>query len=661
MKTYQKTDWLPVTKKEMQLRGWEQADVVLFSGDAYVDHPSFGAAVAGRLLEACGMKVVLVPQPDWRGDHRDFTKMGKPRYFFAISAGCMDSMVNRYTANKRLRSDDAYTADGLPGARPDYTTITYANILKKLYPEVPIVIGGIEASMRRLSHYDYWSDRLMPGILVDSKADLLVYGMGEKPLKEIAGLLLSGAPFDALRELRQVAYLRQADDTTGKEISSRIQLHSHEECLNSKRKQAENFRVIEEESNKMEASVLIQRVGEMEIVVNPPHPPLSSEELDASFELPYTRLPHPKYKGKPIPAYEMIKFSVNLHRGCFGGCSFCAIAAHQGKFVVSRSKESVLKEVSLLSQRSDFKGYLSDLGGPSANMYRMQGQNPEICRKCKRNSCLFPKICSNLNVDHRPLLDLYQAVDALPGIKKSVISSGIRYDLLLYSSQQALKSGKYDQTAIKEAADKDRAAQEYTRQLIEKHVSGRLKVAPEHTENSVLNSMRKPPFSQFIQFREIFEQIENRRLCEQRKNQNFRTNEPHKNQNLPSTESLKGESKIKGRQELVPYFISSHPACSEEDMAELAAKTKTLNFRLEQVQDFTPTPMTLATEMYYTGLNPYTLKPVYTAKTREEKLAQRQYFFWYRPEDKASIVKALRRLKRVDLIEKLYGKRPGKV
>ncbi len=645
----------------MELRGWEQADVVLFSGDAYVDHPSFGAAVAGRLLEACGMKVALVPQPDWRGDHRDFTKMGKPRYFFAISAGCMDSMVNRYTANKRLRSDDAYTADGLPGARPDYTTITYANILKKLYPEVPIVIGGIEASMRRLSHYDYWSDRLMPGILVDSKADLLVYGMGEKPLKEIAGLLLSGAPFDALRELRQVAYLRQADDTTGKEISSRIQLHSHEECLNSKRKQAENFRVIEEESNKMEASVLIQRVGEMEIVVNPPHPPLSSEELDASFELPYTRLPHPKYKDKTIPAYEMIKFSVNLHRGCFGGCSFCAIAAHQGKFVVSRSKESVLKEVSLLSQRSDFKGYLSDLGGPSANMYRMQGQNPEICRKCKRNSCLFPKICSNLNVDHRPLLDLYQAVDALPGIKKSVISSGIRYDLLLYSSQQALKSGKYDQTAIKEAADKDRAAQEYTRQLIEKHVSGRLKVAPEHTENSVLNSMRKPPFSQFIQFREIFEQIENRRLSEQQKNQNFRTNEPHKKQNLLSNESFKSEGKTKGRQELVPYFISSHPACSEEDMAELAAKTKTLNFRLEQVQDFTPTPMTLATEMYYTGLNPYTLKSVYTAKTREEKLAQRQYFFWYRPEDKASIVKALRRLKRVDLIEKLYGKRPGKV
>ncbi|MDD2560025.1 MAG: YgiQ family radical SAM protein [Bacteroidales bacterium] len=652
METYQKTDWLPVTRKEMELRGWEQADIVLFSGDAYVDHPSFGTAVAGRLLEAYGMKVAIVPQPDWRGDFRDFTKMGKPRYFFAISAGCMDSMVNRYTANKRLRSDDAYTAGGLSGARPDYTSITYANILKKLYPDVPIVLGGIEASMRRLSHYDYWSDRLMPGILVDSKADLLVYGMGEKPLKEIAALLLSGAPFEALHELRQVAYLRPATNEKDKGNAAYIKLHAHETCLNSKRKQAENFRIIEEESNKMEASVLIQPVGRMEIVVNPPHPPLSSEELDKSFELPYTRLPHPKYKDKTIPAYEMIKFSVNLHRGCFGGCAFCAIAAHQGKFVVSRSKESVLKEVTLLSKRNDFKGYLSDLGGPSANMYRMQGKDLDICRKCKRYSCIFPKICSNLNVDHRPLLDIYRSVDALPGIKKSVVSSGIRYDLLLYSSQEAL-SAKSDQNAIKEAADKDRASREYTQQLIGNHVSGRLKVAPEHTENSVLLCMRKPAFSQFIQFKEIFEQIENRRLPEQQRNQNFRLNEAQKKENR--------EGKARGRQELIPYFISSHPACGEEDMAELAAKTKTLNFRLEQVQDFTPTPMTPATEMYYTGLDPYTLKPVYTAKTKEEKLAQRQYFFWYRPEDKAFILKALHRLKRADLIEKIYGKKPGKV
>ena len=651
MDNYQKTDWLPVTKKEMELRGWEQADVVLFSGDAYVDHPSFGAAVAGRLLEACGMKVAIVPQPDWRGDFRDFTKMGQARYFFAISAGCMDSMVNRYTANKRLRSDDAYTAGGLPGARPDYTTITYANILKKLYPEVPIVIGGIEASMRRLSHYDYWSDRLMPGILVDSRADLLVYGMGEKPLKEIAELLLSGAPFEALQELRQVAYLRPASTEKDNERPSGIKLHAHEECLNSKRKQAENFRIIEEESNKMEASVLIQAVGEMEIVVNPPYPPLSSQELDASFELPYTRLPHPKYKDKPIPAYEMIKFSLNLHRGCFGGCAFCAIAAHQGKFVVSRSKESVLKEVKLLSERSDFKGYLSDLGGPSANMYRMQGQNLEICQKCKRYSCIFPKICFNLNVDHRPLLDLYRAVDALPGIKKSIVSSGVRYDLMLYSSQQSLNPAKSDKAEIQEAAEKDRAAREYTHQLIENHVSGRLKVAPEHTENRVLNCMRKPAFSQFIQFKEIFEQIENRRLREQQKNENRRLREQQKNES----------PKAKGRQELIPYFISSHPACSEEDMAELAAKTRTLNFKLEQIQDFTPTPMTPATEMYYTGLDPYTLKAVYTAKSKEEKLAQRQYFFWYRPQDKAQVMRALKKLKRADLIEKLYGKRPGKV
>lgn len=644
METFQKTDWLPVTKKETVLRGWTQVDVVLFSGDAYVDHPSFGTAVVGRSLEACGMKVAIVPQPDWRGDYRDFTKMGKPRYFFAISAGCMDSMVNRYTANKRLRSDDAYTAGGLGGARPDYTTVTYANILKKLYPDIPIIIGGIEASMRRFSHYDYWSDRLMPGILVDSKADLLVYGMGEKPLKEIAALLQSGAPFQALQQLKQVAFLRPLSTVDTDPTKQIIRLHTHEDCLNNKRKQAENFRIIEEESNKMEASVLIQGVSKMEIVLNPPHPPLSSQELDASFELPYTRLPHPKYKDKVIPAYEMIKFSISLHRGCFGGCAFCAISAHQGKFVVSRSKESVLKEVSLLSQNQDFKGYLSDLGGPSANMYRMQGQNLDICRKCTRYSCIFPGICSNLDVDHRPLLDLYQAVDALPGIKKSIISSGIRYDLLLHSSTKALKPGKDSPAAVQAAANKDKAAQEYMRQLIEKHVSGRLKVAPEHSEDRVLRCMRKPSFAQFVQFSQVFEQIENRRLLDQEKNQG-KTQGP----------------KSSGRQELIPYFISSHPACREEDMAELAAKTKTLNFKLEQIQDFTPTPMTAATEMFYTGLDPYTLKPVYTAKNKEEKLAQRQFFFWYRPGDKARIVKALHRIKRVDLIEKLYGKRSGKV
>ncbi|MBR0452901.1 MAG: YgiQ family radical SAM protein [Bacteroidales bacterium] len=599
--------FLPTTKKEMEMRGWDEVDVILFSGDAYVDHPSFGSAVVGRLLEAGGLRVAIVPQPDWRGDFRDFKKLGRPRMFFAISAGCMDSMVNRYTANKRLRSDDAYTPEGRAGARPDYTTVTYANIIKQLYPDVPLVIGGIEASMRRLSHYDYWSDSLKPSILIDSKADLLMYGMGEINLKRMAEHLLNGGSFEDIKQWPQVAYLRSK--TKNDHQDNIIRLHSHEDCLNSKRKHAENFRHIEEESNKMQAATLIQSVGNVEVVVNPPYPPMSEEQLDASFDLPYTRLPHPKYKGKVIPAYEMIKHSVCLHRGCFGGCSFCAISAHQGKFIVSRSKESILREVKQMIQSEDFKGYLSDLGGPSANMYRMAGRNIEACKKCKKPSCIHPQICPNLNVDHKPLLDIYRSVDALPGIKKSFIGSGVRYDLLLHS--------------------KDASTKEYTRELIENHVSGRLKVAPEHTEDRVLNCMRKPSFEQFIQFKKIFDKIENQRLQEG-----------------------KGP---KGRQELVPYFISSHPACSEIDMAQLAVKTKHLNFHLEQVQDFTPTPMTLATEMYYTGYDPYTLKPVFTAKNKEDKLNQRRYFFWYKAEERAAIIRNLKKLGCQNLIRPLLG------
>jgi len=605
-KDYRLTDWLPTTKKEVEIRGWNEVDVVLFSGDAYVDHPSFGAAVIGRLMEAQGLKVALVPQPDWRGDFRDFTKMGRPRLFFAISAGCMDSMVNHYTANKRLRSDDAYTPDGRAGARPDYATVTYSNVLKKLYPDVPILIGGIEASLRRLTHYDYWSDQLMPGILVDSHADLLVYGMGEKPLIEICTRLQNGATFDELHNINQTVYLRKAltpeniSDQTGNTI---LRLHSHEDCLNDKLKQADNFRHIEEESNKMKANTLIQSVGDMELVVNPPFPLLSTEELDRSFDYPYTRLPHPKYKGKTIPAYEMIKFSVNIHRGCFGGCAFCTISAHQGKFIVNRSKESILKEVEMLTERDDFKGYLSDVGGPSANMYGMHGRDLSICETCKRPSCIHPKVCSNLRTDHRPLLDIYRSIDALPGIKKSFIGSGIRYDLLLYEAVKHLsEKQKADPILRKEAASIDRAAKEYTKELIYKHVSGRLKVAPEHTNPEVLQLMRKPDFDQFKAFNRIFEEIENERL----------------------------QTETGGRQQLIPYFISSHPGCTDKQMAELATETRRLNFKLEQIQDFTPTPMTLATEIYYTGFNPYTLKPVYTAKSKEEKLRQRDKFFWYK-------------------------------
>lgn len=621
MKEYRLTDWLPTTKKEVELRGWDELDVILFSGDAYVDHPSFGAAVIGRILEAEGLRVAIVPQPNWRDDLRDFKKLGRPRLFFGISPGCMDSMVNKYTANKRLRSDDAYTPDARPDMRPEYPSIVYTQILKKLYPDVPVVLGGIEASMRRLTHYDYWQDRVRPSILVDSGADSLIYGMGEKPVTELAARMMhrltpddtQDSPLVFTKEtfrqlicdIPQMVYL--TEEVVPQEGD--ITLFSHEECLKDKKKEAANFRHIEEESNKYAASRILQKAGQRTVVVNPPYPPMTEAELDRSFDLPYTRLPHPKYKGKRIPAYDMIKFSVNIHRGCFGGCAFCTISAHQGKFIVSRSKESILKEVKALMELPDFKGYLSDLGGPSANMYRMKGREEAVCRKCKRPSCIHPKVCPNLNTDHAPLLDIYHAVDALPGIKKSFIGSGVRYDLLLHQSK--------DPQVNKSAA-------QYTRELIACHVSGRLKVAPEHTSDRVLNMMRKPPFSQFGEFKKIFDRI-NRE------------------------EGL--------RQQLIPYFISSHPGCKEEDMAELAVITKRLDFHLEQVQDFTPTPMTVATEAWYTGYHPYTLEPVYSAKTPREKLAQRQFFFWYKPEERKNIISELRRIGRQELIDRLYGKR----
>lgn len=604
MKEYRLTDWLPTTKKEVELRGWDEMDVIIFSGDAYVDHPSFGAAVIGRILEAEGLRVAIVPQPNWRDDLRDFKKLGRPRLFFGVSAGCMDSMVNKYTANKRLRSDDAYTPDARPDMRPEYPSIVYTQILKRLFPDVPVFLGGIEASMRRLTHYDYWQDRVRPSILVDSGADLLIYGMGEKPIVELTRRLMEGRPLD---DVPQTAYLaREVSPVEGD-----ITLYSHEECLKDKKKEAANFRHIEEESNKYAAARILQKVGKQLVVVNPPYPPLTTEELDHSFDLPYTRLPHPKYKGKRIPAYDMIKHSVNIHRGCFGGCAFCTISAHQGKFIMSRSKESILREVKAVMELPDFKGYLSDLGGPSANMYRMQGTNLDLCKKCKRPSCIHPKVCPNLNTDHRPLLDIYHAVDALPGIKKSFIGSGVRYDLLLHES----KDPKVNQST-----------REYTRELIARHVSGRLKVAPEHTSDRVLNVMRKPPFAQFETFKKIFDRIN-------------------------QEEGL--------RQQLIPYFISSHPGCHEEDMAELAVITKRLDFHLEQVQDFTPTPMTVSTEAWYTGYHPYTLEPVFSAKTQREKLAQRQFFFWYKPEERRNIVNELRRIGRSDLIDKLYGGNRG--
>lgn len=602
---YQLTDFLPTTKKEIELRGWTELDVILFSGDAYVDHPSFGASVIGRILEAAGYKVAIVPQPDWHGDYRDFKKLGRPRLFFGISPGCMDSMVNKYTANRRLRSEDAYTPDGRHDMRPEYPTVVYSNILRQLYPDVPIVLGGIEASLRRLTHYDYWQDRLRPCLLCDAPADIISYGMGEKTILEIARRLNDGLPLSSLHELPQVVYLARRNEIVDGISDHDIVLHSHEDCLRDKRKQAENFRHIEEQSNMMHAQRLIQAVGDKYAVVNPPYPPMTTEELDASFDLPYTRQPHPKYKDKRIPAYEMIKYSVNIHRGCFGGCAFCTISAHQGKFIACRSKQSILREVKQVMGMPGFKGYISDLGGPSANMYGMRGRNLNACEKCKRPSCIHPQICPNLNTDHTALLDIYRSVDAIPGIKKSFIGSGVRYDLILHHSKDE---------------ESNKAAMEYARELITKHVSGRLKVAPEHTSDNVLQLMRKPPFRQFDDFKHIFDRI---------------NREAHLNQ------------------QIIPYFISSHPGCREEDMAQLAVLTKRLDFQLEQVQDFTPTPMTVSTETWYTGYDPYTLQEVYSAHSQKEKLAQRQYFFWYKPEERRSIEQSLRRIGRSDLIREL--------
>lgn len=602
------TDWLPTSVKEMKALGWDSVDVVLFSGDAYVDHPAFGAAVIGRTLQAAGYRVAIVPQPNWQDDLRDFRKFGAPRLFFGISPGAMDSMVNHYTANRRRRSDDAYTPGGRHGARPDYPSIVYSKILRQLYPDTPIVIGGIEASLRRLSHYDYWQDRLRPSILVDTPADMLLYGMGEKTILDLARRLDVGTPIADITDMPQSVVLRPLGEIPEPDRDNII-LASFETCLADKRSQAANFKHIEQQSNRYDGgATLWQATGDRAVRVNPMLPAMTQGEIDASFDLPYTRLPHPRYRGKTIPAYEMIRHSVNMHRGCFGGCAFCTISAHQGKFIASRSKESILREVRQVTRMPDFKGYISDLGGPSANMYAMGGRDKEKCRRCLRPSCLHPSPCPNLNTDHRPLLDIYHAVDAIPEVKKSFIGSGVRYDLSMHRTGDA---------------EVDRANARYNRELIEHHVSGRLKVAPEHTSDAVLAVMRKPSFELFHTFKRLFDNVNH--AC-----------------------GL--------RQQLIPYFISSHPGCRAEDMAALAVETKELNFHLEQVQDFTPTPMTLATEIYYTGYHPYTGEKIYTPTSPEQKLEQRKFFFWYDPAYRADITRTLRKIGRPDLIRKLFAK-----
>lgn len=603
------TDWLPITKKEIEQRGWEDVDVVIISGDAYVDHPAFGTAVIGRIIESEGFRVAVVPQPNWQDDLRDFKKFGKPRYFFGVTSGCMDSMVNHYTANRRKRSDDAYTPGGKAGFRPDYATIAYSKILKDLYPDVPIVIGGVEASLRRVTHYDYWSNELKPTILADSGADLLVYGMGEQPLRELLRLLKRGVPFESLTTIPQTAVMVPEEEKlpkVGKWVD--VELSSHETCLDDKIAFAANFKIVEQESNKVNARRILQRVRHQTLVVNPPFETMSEAEMDQSFDLPYTRLPHPKYRFRgPIPAYEMIKFSVNMHRGCFGGCSFCTISAHQGKFIASRSEESILKEVDEVTKMPGFKGYISDLGGPSANMYKMKGKVQEICDRCVAPSCIHPTVCYNLDTSHKAMTELYKKVDEHPEVKKAFVGSGIRYDLLVKG---------YNKKGDEEDME------EYMTQVLKRHVSGRLKVAPEHTADHTLKVMRKPPFRHFHEFKKKFDKIDKKHGL---------------------------------NQQLIPYFISSHPGCEEADMADLAAETKEMGFKLEQVQGFTPTPMTVATVIYYTGVHPYTLQPVFTPKTKQEKEAQHKYFFWYKPENRNYIRKKLKESGREDLADRLLG------
>ena len=613
--------FLPITLDEVKRLGWEQVDVVLVTGDAYIDHPAFGTAVIGRMLEAAGYRVAVIPQPNWRDDLRDFRKFGRPRLFFGVTAGAMDSMVNHYTAARRLRHDDAYTPGGQAGFRPDYATYVYSRILKQIYPDVPVVIAGIEASMRRLTHYDYWADKLMPSILADTPADLLNYGMGEKTTLKIAKIIENGDVrtengelCEALRSLPQVAYrTKNGKLKTENAHWNSIELHSYEECLKSKRKQAENFHIIERESNKIEAARLVQRCGDQYVVVNPPEPPMTTEEIDASFDLPYMRLPHPKYKKRgPIPAFEMIKNSVNIHRGCFGGCSFCTISAHQGKQSARRSERSILNEIKLLAQSEDFNGVITDLGGPSANMWQMGGKDKELCRKCSRYSCIHPTMCRNLQSDHRPLMDLYRKVSAMPGIKHVFIGSGIRCDLFeVENGKQIAESGErrdgnYDW--------------EYFREVVLHHTSGRLKVAPEHTSANVLKQMRKPTFDLFVHTKQRFDDICRRAGL---------------------------------RYQLIPYFISSHPGCRLQDMAELAVQMQRMGYRLEQIQDFTPTPMTLSTETYYTGINPDTMEPVYVARHPNEKQEQRQMFFFYKREVQPQIRQSLHRAHLEQYIRKL--------
>ncbi|MFA6676590.1 MAG: YgiQ family radical SAM protein [Bacteroidales bacterium] len=562
----------PTSKREVDALGWDYIDVIFFSGDAFIDHPSFGTAVISRMLQYAGYRVAVVPQPNWRDDLRDFKKLGEPRLFFAVCSGVMDSMVNHYTAGKRRRHNDAYTPDGKAFQRPDYADNVYCGILRELYPGVPIVLGGIEASLRRVTHYDYWQDKLLPSILVSSKADYLVYGMGDRPIVALAKAIEKG---QRLYSIPQIAYYSPRRTTKIKK--NVLILNSYEECLKDKVTFLNNFNIIEREANKMFPNKLIEPVGDGEIVINPPYPPATTEEIDLVHDLPYTKKPHPRYKGKFIPAYEMIKNSINIHNGCFGGCNFCTIAAHQGRFIQSRSEKSILNEVKNMVKDKSFNGVITDIGAPSANMYMMKGKDLNICAKCIRKSCLYPKLCPNLNRDLKPLLKLYHDVSSVPGIKHAYVSSGVRYDLFLN------EKGFLDETSYK-----------YFYELVVHHTSGRLKVAPEHTEDHVLKLIFKPPFSYFEVMKKAFDKI-------------------NRQENL--------------HYQIIPYFISSHPGCSKGDMLALSEKKSLKGVNLDQVQDLTPTPMTASSTMFYTGLDLITKEHIFVEKNLNEKKKQKSYFF----------------------------------
>ena len=563
----------PTSRKEVEALGWDYVDVIFFTGDAFVDHPSFGTACISRWLQKHGYRVAVVPQPNWRDDLRDFRKLGTPRLYFAVNSGAMDSMVNHYTAGKRLRHDDAYTPEGKAGQRPDYAVSVYSRILKEIYPDVPIVIGGVEASLRRLTHYDYWKDELLPSILEWCPADYLCYGMGEKPMLELTRAIEAQRNPNDIRRIPQLAFRM-----SGKwKVKDPLVLHSFEECKRDKKAFAENFHLIETHANMMHPSTIIEPVGDGFIQVNPPYPPATTEEMDSYWDLPFTKLPHPRYKGKRIPAYDMIKDSIITHRGCFGGCNFCTIAAHQGKFIQSRSKESIVAEVKKLVKMPSFHGNISDLGAPTANMYGMKGKDLSLCDKCRRKSCLYPKACANLDRSHQAVLDLYKAVDAVPGVRHSYIGSGIRYDLFL------TEDGFVDATS-----------RPYLKTLILDHTSGRLKVAPEHTEDKVLKYLGKPSFKLFERLRTEFD-----RIC----------------------------AKAGLRTGIVPYFISSHPGCTMKDMENLSRHPALKGIYMDQVQDFTPTPMTTSSVMFYTGLDPRDMKPVFVEHDPEKKRRQKSFFF----------------------------------